>query len=93
MRAADTLAVKLAREFSRRLLAEIGPENMAQLIAENAACAVEGICYSHDYCDANQVMIDSLPAIGQSYDGSDDEQWGLIDDAWDIARASQFATG
>jgi hypothetical protein len=88
---AQTLqAVKLAREFSRRLLAEIGPDALAAVVAENAACAVTGVCFSHDYCDANQVMIDSLPAIGQSYDGSDSEQWRLIDDAWDIARVTKF---
>jgi hypothetical protein len=88
---AQTLqAVKLAQEFSRRLLAAIGPDALAAVVADNAGCTIEGVCHTHDYCDANQVMIDSLPAVGQSYDGSDSEQWGLIDTAWEIARATDF---
>lgn len=83
-------AVPLAREFARLLLAEIGPAALAAVVAENAADTVTGCCASYEYCDANQVMIDSLPAIGQSYDGSDSEQWYLINDAWDIARLTGF---
>ena len=83
-------AVPLAQEFARQLLDEIGAANLAAVVAENAADTVTGCCASHDYCDANQVMIDSLPAIGQSYDGSDSEQWYLTNDAWDIARITGF---
>ena len=83
-------AVPLAREFARLMLNEIGPTALAAVVAENAADTVTGCCASHDYCDANQVMIDSLPAIGQSYDGSDSEQWYLTNDAWDIARITGF---
>ena len=87
-------AVTLAREFARRLANTIGPDALAAVVADNAADNAaypnSGICYSHDYCDANQVMIDSLPSVGQSYDGADSEQWHLIDTAWDIARVTGF---
>ena len=94
MRAYDTAramqAVPLARAFSILLADTVGADGIEQIVADNAASIVTGVCASHDYCDANQVMIDALLLIGQSYDGSDSEQWYLINDAWDIARLTGF---
>lgn len=86
---------KLAAEFCRELVREIGNENLDELNARQAAETNPNICHSHDYCDANQVMLDALSAIdadaAANYTASpNDPLNATINEAWKIARENEF---
>lgn len=42
------------------------------------------ICHSHDFCDANQAMLNALTDTGLSYDEA------LVNEAWSIAKRQGF---
>lgn len=55
---------KLARDFADALKKEIGADNMKEVIRRNATPEYVDCCASHDFCDANQVLIDVLESTG-----------------------------
>lgn len=79
-------AYELARKFSEELNRVLTAEHMERVNALNAAETDKNICHSHDFCDANQVMLD---ALGEEFESSD-KQNTLINDAWSIAKNSEF---
>ena len=84
----------LAVEFSRRLRDELTPEQLAEVVAANRAERSPLICHSHDYCDANQIMLDAEEALGlESFPEDEtarDEERALVDSAWALAKARGF---
>ena len=84
-------AETLAREFSRLLAGEIGLVRLGRIIERNATEADTRICHSHDYCDANQVMLDAMALINLGeLDTQDEQQMTLINSAWSIAKQNEF---
>ncbi len=82
---------KLAAEFSRLLVNQIGDENWQRVIELNESEANPAICHSHDYCDANQVMLDACESLGISVDNPlADEFVAITDAAWSIAKSNDF---
>ncbi len=93
---------KLATEFCRTLRHWLTPEELAEAVRLNAAETDPGICHTHDFCDANQAMLDAFASVvGRSWrdaepigDNTEPAEWGLddalIDAAWDIAKAARF---
>jgi hypothetical protein len=84
-------AYELATAFSRILRDTLTDEQLSDVRARNAAETNPSICHSHDYCDANQVMIDALQSVGYPYSMDDDALFALECDAWELARAGKFA--
>jgi len=84
-------AYDLAAAFSRILRDTLTAEELSDVRERNAAEANPSICHSHDYCDANQCMIDALEIVGYSYAGGNESQDALINDAWELALAGKFA--
>lgn len=82
-------AKDIARTFSRNLLAEIGEENLNEVIARNAKETSKGVCHSHDFCDANMVMDGAMKMYGIA-DPSDENNHALWNEAWDIAVKNCF---
>ena len=80
----------LAKAFSAVLAEWLTPEQRLEVVSLNKGASNPHICYSHDYCDANQAMIDALERSGAEFDCENDAQGKLIDEAWDIAKANQF---
>ena len=84
----------LAEEFAARLFVRIGEANLREVIARNAACG-KG-CASHDFCDANMVMLAALQALAPELEGELDEilhrddLLALWEEAWAVAKASAF---
>lgn len=88
---------KLAASFSENLLAFIGPERLADVVRLNKERQIDhqGVCCSHDHCDANMVMaaaweecfpdVQLLPIASQ-----DDEHLRIWREAWDIAMKAEF---
>lgn len=87
---------RLARAFSKVLRSWLTEEQMDEVLKRNAAePAGSGICHSHDFCDANQAMIDAIeeiePGFGEDgFDAGCDEQARWCDEAWAIAKAAGF---
>jgi hypothetical protein len=85
---------QLAIEFSNRLRGTLTAEQMAQMIERNSAEQSEGVCHSHDFCDANVIMLEAWRAIDAAAELHDithnqrnAAKWGI---AWDIAKTNDF---
>jgi hypothetical protein len=84
----------LAAAFCRELSREITAEQVAEVVTRNAAETNENVCHSHDFCDANEVMLDAWLSLDEDADVSDiiggDEQHKIWNEAWAIAKAGNF---
>jgi hypothetical protein len=84
---------KVAREFSRILREWLTPEEMNVVLAENEHETNSGICHTHDYCDANEAMLEAIKKItGRNADQvlddlANDNIWS---DAWVLAEKNSF---
>lgn len=85
---ADTLG----SEFSIVLREWLTPEQLREIDRLNAA-EPEGssVCHSHDFCDANEAMIEALGRFNIEPDLQDETQIALINAAWDSAKAVGFS--
>lgn len=77
----------LARRFARQLAETVTPEQLDEINIRNAAEINENVCHSHDFCDANQVMLD---AFAEFDDSNEDHGW-QFQLAWAIARDNEFS--
>jgi hypothetical protein len=77
---------ELAKAFCEELSRNLTPEQLDEVNRLNAEDS-DNICHSHDFCDANQVMLD---AMGAEFENTD-EQNTLINQAWAIAKAAEFS--
>lgn len=73
----------LADRFAGLLRDALTDAQWAEMRDRNARSALG--CASHDYCDANQLM---LMAAGVDDDDCEELPTDLINSAWDIARAN-----
>lgn len=83
-------APQLAREFSNALIQWLGVRKIDKINALNKAESNPSICHTHDFCDANQAMIDALAEFGVELDTQSAEQTALVSNAWAIAKRNQF---
>lgn len=84
---------QIADRFLQLLREEITGADYAEACARNAAETSEGICHSHDFCDANMVMLDAMRALGESVDvdsEADCKRWSA---AWDLAFKAMAIEG
>lgn len=100
-----TDAPKIARQFVRNLIDELGADKVRLVAYRNSKQMHPNVCHSHDFCDANMIMdsafIDcGFRTIGDEYDKEipDDAELLKISDnntpvwnaAWDIAKRASF---
>jgi len=78
---------EVALEFSRQLIENLGISAMTEAIIKNRT-GTDGSCATHDYCDANMVMLVALADLGLEEDG--DEYWNA---AWSLAKENEFYLG
>jgi len=84
----------LAEQFVHRLGQAIGRAKLLEVCALNDAETSEGVCHSHDFCDANMVMdqaCDDLGIAARPYDEDEavrERATDLWNKAWDLAKAS-----
>ena len=88
----------LARAFSGKLRAWLPAHVMAELVARNAARRKDSICYSHDYCDAHEAMLQAFEGVfgrpmvmdgGEDFAGAMRDGF-IADEAWALAKAHGF---
>jgi hypothetical protein len=78
-----------SRAFAAAIKDEIGNKYMKELATKNAIDGINAdFCYSHDYCDPNQIMIDVLEERGTPYGshGFDD----LCTKVWNLTKRNNF---
>jgi hypothetical protein len=89
-------AIALAQAFGEEVQAAFTPTEFRRMVDMNKSShADRGICATHDFCDANMLMLEAFkktfgrePAIlTDSDDTVDARLWG---DAWAIAKAADF---
>lgn len=84
-------AAILANQFSIELNRALTPQQIAETNLRNAFEENPNICHSHDFCDANVVMLDAAHALVTDYDDEGESiDNDLFDAAWEIARAAEF---
>ena len=76
---------ELSKLFSKELLKEIGIDNLKKVNELNSNVTNKHICYSHEFCDANQVMLDVL---GNPEDV--ENIWEEVLPAWTLAKQNKF---
>jgi hypothetical protein len=92
---------QVARKFSELLLRDIGASNLDEVNLRNAVHAKQGdngICASHDFCDANMTMLEAMAEVLDTDeneicggpDGMSDATNALWIAAWDEAKANKF---
>ena len=88
----DTVTA-LAVSFSSILRGWLTADEIAECIAANAAETRQGVCHSHDYCDANEAMDEAfVTVLGFSPETSDEAMNDLWASAWAEAIADEFPT-
>ena len=86
---------KIALEFIRLLIEEIGTDNFFEMLNRNRFEMDSGVCHSHDFCDANMVMDQAFTNVmGRETDvcdgindANDTQIWNR---AWDMAKYHLF---
>jgi hypothetical protein len=77
----------LACAFLEELRCAIRPEDLHLVFERNEAEPDKLICHSHDFCDANQCMLDAFARLGcpVEFESLNDELGELIEAAWAMA--------
>lgn len=87
----DKAIAQLAADFSGNLREWLTADQMAEVISRNASETDKNICHSHDFCDANQAMIDQFFLIWKREPLFNlDSDTNAINKAWDIAKTAGF---
>ncbi len=84
----------LALEFAKVLRKWLTVDEMLAAVALNRTARYgKGICASHDFCDANMAMLEAWETLSAiEMDANNEAQAVVWSAAWDIAKASDFAT-
>jgi hypothetical protein len=91
----EIATILIAEEFIAGLRREIGAEKVAEVVRRNDA-GTPGTCASHDFCDANMVMLAAVERVlDREMFPEDDEVMGnanttLANAAWDLAKGWRF---
>lgn len=83
---------ELAKEFSRLIREKLKPADMGKVIALSKSGDYTTACPTHEFCDANQVMMDAFENLaGRPYSFDDDStDHEITEQAWTIARENDF---
>lgn len=84
---------KLARKFSKLLIDCIGAEYIETVIARNSRRpeSDKNVCHSHDFCDANMVMLGAWTELFDTNPLDDiDHHADCWNEAWSLAADNNF---
>lgn len=78
---------RLGAAFVALLTRDLTTEELAKVRVQNLAVG-EGVCASHDFCDANMVMVEALRALTGEPDAfpHSPDDVALWNEAWEIAK-------
>lgn len=86
----------VAHAFLCQLRDDIGEADFREVVRKEKEVPVSGVCYSHDYCDANMTMDVAMASVGivalpDDEDGMPDSVVALWNAAWDHAKRRMAA--
>lgn len=79
----------LSVAFSEALVEDLGTETVTTIIERNAAETDPNVCHSHDFCDANMVMLAAFESHFDRVANLNDDAY-LMSQAWDEAKEFNF---
>lgn len=82
-------ATELAKAFAEEMNDTLTTAEIDEVNRLNAAETNPNICHSHDFCDANEVMLAAMARFGVEFDTSNSLH-ELLDKAWGIAKGAEF---
>src|SRR3990167_3393949 len=86
-------AFVLALTFSHVLKNWLTKDEILQVIFLNEQEISSGICHTHDFCDANQAMIDAfIKLFNCTPEMQNDNDVDIINAAWEMAKKERFYT-
>lgn len=69
---------QIAQTFVNILKLWLTEEQFAEMVERNQAEEVEGICHSHDYCDANEAMFEAMYVCGVAEWDEQEQMWEQV---------------
>lgn len=82
-------AIQVRDAFIRKIRGALTLDQLQEVVERNKVYDKE-TCASHDFCDANQCMLDAWEQLGQPMDFQNDQQMSVTDQAWQLARQCEF---
>ena len=82
--------VQVCLAFISEIKKSLSADQIAEIISRNKDYE-DGICSSHDFCDANQCMLDAWTKLGQPMNFQAEDQMSITDQAWTLARKGEFS--
>ncbi|HDR9188651.1 TPA: hypothetical protein QDB51_002726 [Burkholderia vietnamiensis] len=80
--------LEMAQLFSKKLVESHRAEQMMDIIISNRQEENEGVCHSHDYCDANMLMLEVFEENNLSIE--DESNHALWNEVWELAKKNEF---
>lgn len=86
------LVESIGDRFALNLEEAIGERFYEKVRQRNAKEPSRGVCHSHDFCDANEVMLGALAehGLGKQFDAGDEGHCALWNAAWDYAAVNHL---
>lgn len=83
-------AEALCEKFVEKLIEEIGVKKVGEVRRLNHKEKSAGVCHSHDFCDANMVMLAAYCGLTKMDEDAavlnDEKTVALWNSAWDLAK-------
>ncbi|ERJ38656.1 hypothetical protein L810_6873 [Burkholderia sp. AU4i] len=86
-------AVRVAIAFCRQLALSLTGAELTQVRERNRVEEIAGVCHTHDFCDANMLMLDAFVECGLAENPEScigDELHPLWNLAWKLAAEAEF---
>lgn len=83
----------LSREFSKAINEWLSKEEIDEVNIRNEEHLKlnDGICATHDFCDANMAMVQALNDLDIIWEMNDEVQGKIIDQAWVLSKKNKFS--
>lgn len=83
--------IELAAAFRSCMAADLSAEILREIDSRNAVQENKAVCHSHDFIDANQVMLDAFEkTFSREFDFTDSDHL-VFQSAWDVVKAEGFS--
>lgn len=83
--------VKLGAKFAQLMSIALSPEQLQEVNERNKAEGMSGcVCASHDFMDANMIMLEAMESFGHELEPESDDQARAMNTAWMLAQRALF---
>lgn len=82
---------RVAKRFSKEIRDFVSEEQMKLIIERNREEKSPSICHSHDFCDANEIMIRAMKKVTGNNDPCSEQFIKIAGPAWELAFQKEFS--